>query len=236
MVPKPRNLGKKKAARAKLVQPTPNPILAIPSPVMEVQSNVLSSKVVSKRKGKQPIEAVVELGKQVTNDDTSRDYETCLALGNTVMLLQDVADFVAEGSEEFKDLMIMQSIQSLQRAVANSDCMKKYSSNLKKANQKSHAFEGELKQSRLDLASSELAGWLACMKELRTPSDHPAWNAVALLVELPEPPTVHSPIILSSFNEEEYLNQSAEEHGANVDVAQGNELGGGEGEGDVVVP
>ncbi|GFZ00987.1 hypothetical protein Acr_14g0006220 [Actinidia rufa] len=53
IIPKSRNLGKKKAAGAELVQQTPDPILAFPSPT-EGQSNVLSSQHASKRKGKLP--------------------------------------------------------------------------------------------------------------------------------------------------------------------------------------
>ena len=39
--------------------------------------------------------------------------------------------------------------------MANSDRMKKYSTYLKKANQRAHAFEGELKQAMLDLDAVE---------------------------------------------------------------------------------
>ena len=72
-------------------------------------------------------------------------------------------------------------------------------------------------------------GWLACLKELGTPSDHPAWTVVAPSVELLDPPVVYSPLVLLGFNEEEYMNQPAEEDDdANVGAAQGNEIGGGE--------
>ncbi|GFS44314.1 hypothetical protein Acr_00g0089630 [Actinidia rufa] len=53
----------------------------------------------------------VELGLQVTNVDTSKDCETCLALGNSIMLPRYMADLAVEASEEFKDLMIMQGVQ-----------------------------------------------------------------------------------------------------------------------------
>ena len=51
--------------------------------------------------------AVVKLEKQVTNVDTSRDHETCLALGNAIMIPRDVADLATERLEEFRDLMVM---------------------------------------------------------------------------------------------------------------------------------
>ncbi|GFY91194.1 hypothetical protein Acr_07g0013900 [Actinidia rufa] len=121
--------------------------------------------------------------------DTSKDHETCLALGNEVMLPQDVADVTVEGLEELRDLMIMQGIQE---------------------------------------------GWLACLKELSTPSDHPTWIATAPPVELLDPPVVYSLLILSGFNEEEYMNQPVDEKGGvtigEVSMTRGNKLGGGEGE------
>ncbi|GFS38220.1 hypothetical protein Acr_00g0056310 [Actinidia rufa] len=64
---------------------------------------------------------LVELGKQVTNADTSRDHETCLALGNVIMLPQDLADLAAEDSEEFKERMIMQGVLPAEDQVANAD-------------------------------------------------------------------------------------------------------------------
>ena len=49
--------------------------------------------------------------------------------------------------------------------------------------------------------------WLAYLKELGTPLDHLAWTAAipeVVLLDLPEP---YLPMILSSFNEEEYVNK-----------------------------
>ncbi|GFY91020.1 hypothetical protein Acr_07g0012160 [Actinidia rufa] len=80
--------------------------------------------------------AAIELGKQVTNADSSMDHETCLAFGNTIMLPQNMANLDGEGSEEFKDKLIMQGIQIHQLAVLNSKRLKKYSTNLKKVNQR----------------------------------------------------------------------------------------------------
>ena len=54
---------------------------------------------------------VVELGKKVMSSNTSKDHETCFALGNVIMLSQDLADLDAESTEEFKDLLIMQGVQ-----------------------------------------------------------------------------------------------------------------------------
>ncbi|GFS37313.1 hypothetical protein Acr_00g0051320 [Actinidia rufa] len=152
---------------AKLVQPSPNLVLAFPSLAMEVQSNAPSSKGASKRKGK----------KHVTNVDTSKDHKTCLAFGNAVMLPQDMV--------------------------------------------------AELRPSIFQ------EGWLACLKELGTPSDHLAWNAVNPLIEPLDLPIVYSPLILSGFNEEEYMNQPVDDEGVaaieEVGKTQGNELIGSKG-------
>ncbi|GFY84260.1 MATE efflux family protein [Actinidia rufa] len=142
MVPKLRNLGKKKVAEASPAQPAPTPVLSLQSPP-KVQQDILHPSHVLELWA--PKFATVELGKQVTNVDTSRDHETCSALGNAMMLHQDVAGPHCEGIRG-----------SLQRVVANSDHMKKYSNDLKKANHKIPAFKGELKQARLDLAMAEL--------------------------------------------------------------------------------
>ena len=51
--------------------------------------------------------SIVELRKQVTMDDSAKDHDTNLALARVVMLLDDVADLIAEGSKEIRDLLIM---------------------------------------------------------------------------------------------------------------------------------
>ncbi|GFZ19723.1 hypothetical protein Acr_28g0004280 [Actinidia rufa] len=47
-------------------------------------------------------------------------------------------------------------------------------------------------------------GWLACLKELEIPPNHPVWAFLAPPVQLPASPARYSPIILPDFNEEEY--------------------------------
>ena len=49
----------------------------------------------------------IQLERQVMTADTSKDHETYLALGNAIMLPQDVADLAAESMEDFRDLLIM---------------------------------------------------------------------------------------------------------------------------------
>ena len=77
-------------------------------------------------------------------------------------------------------------------------------------------------------------GWLGCLKEFGIPVKHPTWTMAVLRVELPNFLEAYSPLILSGFNEKEYMNQSAEEDGniTKVDGAdKDNELGKGEGVG-----
>ncbi|GFY87563.1 hypothetical protein Acr_05g0012020 [Actinidia rufa] len=95
------------------------PVSSTPAPAKD--QSIAPSLMGGKWKGKQPTEgasrpkrgkgvgsaagtpelwasqfAAVELGKQVTSADTSKDHETCVVLGNAVMLPQDVADHAAE--------------------------------------------------------------------------------------------------------------------------------------------
>ncbi|GFZ02351.1 hypothetical protein Acr_15g0009590 [Actinidia rufa] len=142
-----------------------------------------------KRKGKQPAEgtsrpkrgkgagsaagtpelwapqfAAVELGKQVTSADTSKDHETCVALGNAVMLPQDVADHAAETTVEFGGNLVMLGAQLFQRAVSSSLQLKQGMVDLKKANQKESNLEKELKQTQSELADARSAAEIAILQ------------------------------------------------------------------------
>ncbi|GFY87801.1 hypothetical protein Acr_05g0014400 [Actinidia rufa] len=108
-----------------------------PTPAPAEDQSIAPSLMGGKRKGIQPAEgtsrpkrgkgaglavgttelwapqfAAVELGKQVTSVDTSKDHETCVALGNAVMLPQDVADHAAETTTEFGGKLVMLGAQS----------------------------------------------------------------------------------------------------------------------------
>ncbi|GFS31223.1 hypothetical protein Acr_00g0016270 [Actinidia rufa] len=107
-------------------------------------------------------------------------------------------DLVVKGSVEFVDLMVMQHIQSLQRAMANSEKMKKYFFEAKKALNKAITLESELKKSKEKLV------------KLGTPAEPLTWAAAASEVELPDLPKAYSPLILSGFNEEKYMNHPVE--------------------------
>ncbi|GFY86368.1 hypothetical protein Acr_05g0000070 [Actinidia rufa] len=284
MAPKVRILGKKQA-------PTAEPPILPEAPISSTSAlaedqSTAPSLMGGKRKGKQPAEgtsrpkrgkgagsatgtpelwapqfAAVELGKQVTSADTSRDHETCVALGNAVMLPQDVADHAAETTAEFGGKLVMLGAHW---AVSSSLRLKQGVVDLKKANLKVSNLEKELKQTQSELADARSAaeiailqrnhpqqeasdlkafacgevykklfdraferagdvyerqlaelrpgvfqeGWLACLKELQIPLDHPAWSFPALLVQLPASPERYSPFILPDFNEEEYATPS----------------------------
>ena len=51
-----------------------------------------------------------------------------------------------------------------------------------------------------------MEGWLTCLTELGTLDDNPTWAKAALDPELPKSPMPYSPMILSDFDEEEYVN------------------------------
>ncbi|GFS29075.1 hypothetical protein Acr_00g0005230 [Actinidia rufa] len=180
----------------------------------------------------------------VTSVDTSKDHETCVALGNAVMLPQDVADHAAETTAEFGGKLVMLGAQLFQRAVSSSLQLKQGAVDLKKENEKANNLEKELKQTKSELADArseaEIAilqrnqaqqlaelrldvfqeGWLACMKELKIPLDHPAWLSPAPLVQLPASPERYSPINLPDFNEEEYATLPTDEGNIHTAVAE----------------
>ena len=54
---------------------------------------------------------VVELGKQLTMVDSTKDHDIILALAQAVMFLKDVANLVKEDSKEIQDLLVMQQVQ-----------------------------------------------------------------------------------------------------------------------------
>ncbi|XP_057460222.1 uncharacterized protein LOC130750653 [Actinidia eriantha] len=91
-----------------------------------------------------------ELGKQVTVADSSRDHDTSLALAQAVMLPRDVVDLAEEGSEEIRDLLVMQQVQSLQSAI--SEQMMEQSVEIKKSKKKINSLE---KQTKLDSKAAE---------------------------------------------------------------------------------
>ena len=135
MAPKVRVLGKKQVPRTEppLHPEAPGPVAPV---VTEDQSMAPSSMAGGKRKGKQPAEGAsrqkrgkgvgstggspelwtpqftaVELGKHVTSADSTKDHETCVALGNAMMLPQDVADHAAESAAEFGGKLVMLGAQ-----------------------------------------------------------------------------------------------------------------------------
>ncbi|GFZ14403.1 hypothetical protein Acr_24g0005930 [Actinidia rufa] len=206
-------------------------------------------------------------------DSSVLDHETCIALGNAMMLPQDVADHAAETTVEFGGKLVMLGAQ---RVVSTSLWLKQGAVDLKKENQKENSLKKELKQTKSELADVRSAaeigtlqrnqaqqetsdvkafacdevykklfdraferagdvyerqlaelcpgvfqeGWLACLKELKTLLDHPAWASPAPPIQLPASPERYSPIILLDFNEEEYATLPADEGNVNTVVAE----------------
>ncbi|GFS40363.1 hypothetical protein Acr_00g0068120 [Actinidia rufa] len=264
MAPKVRILGKKQAPLTKPPTLPEAPVSSTPTPAED--QSIAPSLMGGKRKGKQPVEG------------TSRpkrgkgDHETCVALGNAVMLPQDVADHATETTAKFGGKLVMLGAQLFQRAVSSSLRLKQGVVDLKKANQKANNLEKEMKQTESELADARSAakiailqpnhaqqeasdlkafaygevykklfdraferagdvyerqlaeirpgvfqeGWLAYLKELQIPLDHPTWSSPAPPVQLPASPERYSPINLPDFNEEEYATLPADEGNINT--------------------
>ncbi|GFZ04894.1 hypothetical protein Acr_17g0004660 [Actinidia rufa] len=109
--------------------------------------------------------ATVELGKQVTSADTSKDHKTCVVLGNAVMLPQDVADHATETTAEFGGKLVMLGAQLFQRAVSSSIRLKQGVVDLKKANQKANSLEKELKQTQSELTDARSAAEITILQQ-----------------------------------------------------------------------
>ncbi|GFZ00578.1 hypothetical protein Acr_14g0002130 [Actinidia rufa] len=149
--------------------------------------------------------AAVDLGKQVTTADTSKDHKTCLALRNVIMLPQDVVDLAAEDLEEFGGRLVMMDAQKI------------------------HGLEKELKQARSELANARNAvenaieqrnNALQEMAELQKMAYGTVYRRVFdctynrprdTYEKLhPDLPAAYSPILLLGFDEEEYANMPPE--------------------------
>ena len=55
-----------------------------------------------------------------------------------------------------------------------------------------------------------MEGWLAYLTELGIPDDNPTWVKFLPALEIPEPLMFYLPMILSGFDEEEYMNRLKE--------------------------
>ncbi|GFZ21756.1 hypothetical protein Acr_29g0009180 [Actinidia rufa] len=174
-----------------------------------------------KRKGKQPTEGT---SYQKRGKVVGQFVWLSQALGSN-----DVADLATEDSKEFGGQI-------------NHD----RGLDLKRANQKIHGLEKELKQtswrSLLGRKTKLNKKWLISKKwhvvkcigrwlisELRIPVDHPTWVALAPSIELPDPSATYPPILLPDFNEKDYVTLLAEREDINAIVVQGNKLSKVEG-------
>ena len=70
-----------------------------------------SVQTVLMQSNQKPEFSVVELGKQLTMADSTKDHDIILALAQAIMLLKDVANLVEKGSKEIQDLLVMQQVQ-----------------------------------------------------------------------------------------------------------------------------
>ncbi|GFY91560.1 hypothetical protein Acr_07g0017560 [Actinidia rufa] len=116
MAPKQQALGKEKAAKGEPQRQVPNPIPIIPCPV-EVQLDIPSShssgclRTSDTPELWSPKFSTIELGRELTSADSSKDHETCLALRKAIMLPQDVTEFAEEDSEGFRGRLVMMGAQ-----------------------------------------------------------------------------------------------------------------------------
>ncbi|GFS36149.1 hypothetical protein Acr_00g0044370 [Actinidia rufa] len=191
---------------------------------------IMAPKVRTLGKGQAPrieppmlLEAPDSSIQQVTSIDTSNDHETCVALGNTVMLPQDVADHAAETTTEFRG-----QAHYAGRPVVSAGCIHLSSVEVgcggseegkpeEVSNLKAFAC-GEVYKNLFDRAF-ERAGDVY-ERQLSEFLDHPAWSSPAPPIQLLASPERYSPIILPDFNEKEYATLLADEGNINTAVAE----------------
>ncbi|GFY85709.1 hypothetical protein Acr_04g0004470 [Actinidia rufa] len=137
----------------------------------------------------------------LSSHDTTKDHETCVTLGNAMMLPHDVADHAVESSMEFGGKLVMLGAQLFQRAVSTSLRLKQATMDLKKATQKANSLKKELKQAKTELVDARLG--IPCPP-----------------IQQPASPGRYSPIVLPDFDEKEYATQLVDEGGANTVVAE----------------
>ncbi|GFS42099.1 hypothetical protein Acr_00g0078090 [Actinidia rufa] len=156
---------------------------------------------------------------------SSMDHETCVALGNAVMLPQDVADHAAETTTEFwgklannleKELKQAKSKFTDTRSVAEIATLQWNQAQQEASDLKAFAC-GKVYKRLFDRAF-ERAGdvYERQLAELRPDIFQEGWLAFQLLAS----PERYSPIILPNFNEEEYATLPADEGNVNIVVAE----------------
>ncbi|GFZ09871.1 hypothetical protein Acr_21g0004700 [Actinidia rufa] len=143
---------------------------------------------------------VGELGRQLTYNNTSRNFEIYLAIVQAIILSCDIIELQKEDEVMTCILLIMQNFQ---RSMVNYQHEKKHSNDLKKVQKKVTVLE--------DKAEAFNQGWLACLKELNIDSDHSAWFATRPPMAYPEPCLEpYFAILLPGFDAEEYITQPVE--------------------------
>ncbi|GFZ14413.1 hypothetical protein Acr_24g0006030 [Actinidia rufa] len=168
-------------------------LTADPSAIAGVESSSSESPLLDKHKGK-------DLTMGPPKCPRRKDHDTSLALAQAIMLSNDVIDLVEEGSEEIRYLLVMQQVQSLQKATAISEQMKEQSAKIKESKKKISSLE---KQAKLDFQVVEKARLeITAAVQERDASNvaiTEAWKEVAAI---------------QYFNEEEMLEVEVEEEEA----------------------
>ncbi|GFZ18289.1 hypothetical protein Acr_27g0000280 [Actinidia rufa] len=114
------------------------------------------SEALFKCKGRElvPEFSTVELGKQVTVDDSTKIHDISLALALEIILPKGVTDLVEQGSKKIREVLVMQQVQSLQRASTIVEQMKEQSTEIKRSKNKISSLE---KQVRMDPQTTKKA-------------------------------------------------------------------------------
>ncbi|GFS42556.1 hypothetical protein Acr_00g0080520 [Actinidia rufa] len=137
----------------------------------------------------------------VTVTDFARDLDTSLALARAIMLCSDSTALADESWDLMRNLLVMQHVQSLQRAMATVDRMAEYSAELKQTKKKMEADANKAKLALTDVIQLKADLVLAEQSSVNPgrPRSRVPWVSRA-----------YSPLILPDFDEEEFLNKVEE--------------------------
>ncbi|GFZ03341.1 hypothetical protein Acr_15g0019490 [Actinidia rufa] len=140
--------------------------------------------------------------------DSARDHDTSVALAQAIMLPGDVIAISEETLETVRSLLVIQHVQSLQRAMVISDRMAEHSIELKRANKPETLSTTTATQAQNKVVLAQL--WeVAC-----GPVYELVFNRgtnVAPALKFLESATPYSPMILPNFDEEEYINRQEDD-------------------------
>ncbi|GFS42087.1 hypothetical protein Acr_00g0078040 [Actinidia rufa] len=195
-------------------QPTPSPVLALTSP-SKVELSLSEEPLLDKHKGRQLIGVMIP-----------KDIADLAEEG-----LKEISDLLVMQQSKKKVNNLESVLKQSKLALAATEQLKLELAVVKEARDASYATATQTQNKSVTVGAQRdkalqdltelqavaelcpeiyLEGWLAYLTDLGIPVDNPTWTKTTPEVELLDFPKPLSPLILPSFNEDEYMNQPTE--------------------------